>query len=120
MTTPSAHIGSRLHGMMQQILVNYAQRAEPALPPARGVVEVQDALDAVAFLAAAIDEEVQERGVAVEKGEHMASMLLVVRDFIRPLPEGVAADGSHDRFTDDLQEIVTVLRTAREQTGQRG
>jgi len=119
MTTPSAHIGSRLYGMMQQILVNYAQRAEPALPPARGVVEVQDALDAVAFLAAAIDEEVQERGVAVEKGEHMASMLLVVRDFIRPLPEGVAAYG-HDRFTDDLQEIVTVLRTAREQTGQRG
>ncbi len=40
------------------------------------------------FLAAAIDEEVQERGVAVEKGEHMASMLLVVRDFIRPLRRG--------------------------------
>ena len=47
MTTPSVHIGSRLYGMMQQILVDYAQHAEPALPPARGVVEVQDALDAV-------------------------------------------------------------------------
>ena len=39
-----------------------------------------------AFLAASIDEEVEARNVAVDHAEHMASMLVAVRDIIRGRP----------------------------------
>lgn len=67
-----------------------------------------------AFLAASIDEEVGARNVAVDRAEHMASMLVVVRDIIRPLPERLASEGA---VTDSLRTCLvtlTLLRTARE------
>jgi hypothetical protein len=39
-------------------------------------------------------------------------MLMVIRDFIQPLPRGLAADGVTDNLTPDLQEIVAALRQA--------
>ena len=49
----------RLYGMMQHLMAAYAQQQAPEKPDPRGVVELQDALDAVIQLAAVIDEETQ-------------------------------------------------------------
>lgn len=117
MGTPTADIGQRLYGMMQYLMAAYAQQVPPEVPPSREVVQRQDALDAVLQLAAVIDEATQAGRIPVERGKHAASMLMIIRDFIQPLPRGLAEDGVTDNLTPDLQEIVTALRQAREDGG---
>lgn len=117
MTTPPADLGQRLYGMMQYLMAAYAQQISPGVPEARNIVRLQDALDAVLQLAAVIDEATQSGRIPVERGKHAASMLMVVRDYVQPLPRGLAADGVTDRVTPDLEELVAALRQARQDTG---
>jgi hypothetical protein len=117
-TTPS----NRLYGMMQNLLTHYAHKEVPDSANDRGVVDQQDALDAVLSLAAFLDANTQAGRISVNEAEHMASMLMVIREYIRPLPVGLVEgpDGETDGVTPDLQEMVDALRTARDQTGMRG
>jgi hypothetical protein len=89
-------------------------------PDPRNVVQSQDALDAVLQLAAVIDEATQAGRIEQERGKHAATMLMVIRDFIKPLPRGLAPDGVTDNLTRDLEEIVAALRQARQDTGLAG
>ncbi|GAA4968763.1 hypothetical protein GCM10023225_08820 [Kineococcus glutinatus] len=109
----------RLYGMMQALMAAYANRETPPPIPERGAVEQQDALDAVMQLAAVIDEFTQAGGIPPERGVHAGAMLMVVRDYIKPLPPGLGADG-RDRLTDDLHDLVAVLRQARQNFGHQG
>jgi hypothetical protein len=84
----------RLHGMMQHLMAAYAQQLAPERPDPRGVVELQDALDAVIHLAAVIDEATQAGRITVARGQHAAAMLMLVREYVQPLPRGLDATES--------------------------
>jgi hypothetical protein len=120
MSTPPADLGQRLYGMMQYLMAAYAQQVRPEVPDPRNVVQLQDALDAVLQLAAVIDEATQAGRIGIDRGKHAATMLMVIRDFIQPLPRGLAADGVTDNLTPDLQEIVAALRQAHQDSGLAG
>ena len=106
--------------MMQYLMAAYAQQVTPEVPEPRGVVQLQDSLDAILQLAAVIDEATQAGRIDRERGKHAATMLMVIRDYIKPLPRGLAADGVTDNLTQDLEEIVAALRHARQDGGLAG
>jgi hypothetical protein len=120
MTTPSADLGQRLYGMMQYLMAAYAHQVSPEVPAPRDVVQLQDSLDAVLQLAAVIDEATQAGRIPLDRGKHAATMLMVIRDYIQPLPRGLADDGVTDNLTPDLEEIVAALRQARQDSGLTG
>ena len=105
-----ADIGLRLYGEMQSLLVSFATGATPQVPPERQVVEQKDALNAVIHVAAAIDELTQMGSIPTERGKWIVSLLMVLREYVEPLPPGLSEDGSTDLLTADLQEMVNVLR----------
>jgi len=111
---------NRLYGMMQFLMKAAADQAEPMAPPARGVVTEQDALTAVLGLAAAIDAPAQSGQLSKSQAEHMAEMLMVIREFIRPLPVGTAGAGQPDLVTPDLEESVAAIRSASAESGVHG
>lgn len=117
MSTPPADLGQRLYGMMQYLMAAYAQQVSPEVPAPRKVVQLQDTLDAVLQLAAVIDEATQAGRIDAERGKHAATMLMLIRDFIQPLPRGLADDGETDNLTPDLEEVVAALRQARQDSG---
>jgi hypothetical protein len=98
----------------------YADQQAPEKPDPRGVVELQDALDAVIQLAAVVDEETQAGRIPAARGQHAAAMLMVVCEYIQPLPRGLDADGVTDNLTTDLGAMVMALREARQATGYKG
>ena len=110
----------RLYGMMQHLMDTYAHKQAPEKPGPRGIVELQDALDAVIQLAGVIDEAVQAGRIPAERGQHAAAMLMLVREYIQPLPRGLDADGVTDNLIADLGEMVMALRDARQATGYKG
>lgn len=120
MSAPPADLGQRLYGMMQYLMAAYAHQVTPEVPAPRDVVQLQDALDAVLQLAAVIDEATQAGRIEADRGKHAATMLMVIRDFIQPLPRGLAADGVTDHLTPDLEEIVAALRQAQQDSGLAG
>jgi hypothetical protein len=110
----------RLYGMMQHLMAVYADQRAPEKPGPRGVVELQDALDAVIQLSAVIDEETLVGRIPAARGQHAAAMLMLVREYIQPLPPGLDADGVTDNLTTDLGGMVMALREARQTTGDKG
>ena len=100
----------RLYATMRRLMVGYARRQASEISGPRGVVKRQDALDAVIQLAAVVDE-------AVQAG---AAMLMVLREFVQPLPPDWDGDGCTDYLVDDLAMMVTALREARQATGHTG
>lgn len=119
MTEPVA-ADERLYATMQRLMVTYARRGVPESPAPRDVVQRQDALDAVIQLAAVVDEAVQAGGVAADRGMHAAAMLMVLREFVLPLPPDWDTDGCTDNLTPDLAMMVMALREARQATGYAG
>ena len=120
MTEPDVGAEQRLYGMMQYLMACMAQRRDPEVPEARGVVKLQDALDALLQVAAVVDEAVQSGRIRRDRGVHAGAMLMLIRDHIQPLPRGIAADGVTDHATPDLKELVTYLRQAGQETGLHG
>jgi hypothetical protein len=83
-------------------------------------VELQDALDVIIQLATVIDEATQDGRIPAVLGQHAAAMLMLVREYIQPLPHGLDVDGVTDNLTTDLGAMVMALREARQVTGHRG
>jgi hypothetical protein len=48
-----------------------------------------------------------------ERATWIATLLMVVREYVQPLPAGLAADGIADDLTPDLVEMVAALRSSR-------
>jgi hypothetical protein len=103
----------RLYATMQRLMVMYARRQTSEIPGPRGVVKRQDALDAVIQLAAVVDEAVHADAIPVDRGMHAAAMLMVLREFVQPLPPDWDGDGCTDYLNADLAMMVTALRKAR-------
>jgi hypothetical protein len=116
MDEPRAPLFSRLYGMAQHLLIAQVHDQPLATAAPRGVVEKQDAVDAVFQLAAALDELVQGGAPPVERGMWMMSLLMVIRDYIEPLPPGLDNDGVTDLVTPDLAEMVSAIRATRTPT----
>lgn len=102
------NLEGRLLGMMQALMAAAQHHEFDEVAP-RGVVEQQDALDAVLQLAAVIDSQIQAGRIAPDTGLHAAAMLMIVRDYIKPLP--TEGDEDIENVTEDLREKVTQLRT---------
>jgi len=111
--TERADLETRLYGMMQHLLAAFANGVEPETPAERQVVDQRDALDAVIQLSAAIDQLTQQGPLPVQRGKWIASLLMVLREYVQPLPPGLSEDGMQDLLTPDLQEMVAALREAR-------
>ena len=90
-----ADADQRLYGMMQHLMAVYAQQQAPEKPGPRGVVELQDALDAVIQLAAVIDEEIKAGRIPADRGRHAAAMLMLLREYIQPLPARAGRGRGH-------------------------
>jgi hypothetical protein len=120
MDQPDVGVERRLYGMMQHLMMHMAHQVPPETPPEQGVVELQDALDATMQLAAVIDEATQAGRIPVERGASAGAMLMLIREYIQPLPRGLVEENGRDLVTPDLGEMVEALRTAREATGYRG
>ncbi|TVZ05025.1 hypothetical protein EAS64_10415 [Trebonia kvetii] len=110
----------RLYATMERLLAGYAGRQACVIPGPRGVVERQDALDAVIQVAAVVDEAVHAGAIPADRGMHAAAMLIVLREFVQPLPPEWDGDGCTDYLTGDLAMMVAALREARQATGRKG
>lgn len=119
MAEEDAPLETRVYGTMQVLMSRYADGETLDPPDPRAVVAEQDALDAVLQVAAVIDEYTQSEAIPVHRGVHAGAMLMVVRDYLKPLPPGVGRDG-RDRLTEDLQELVDALRQVRDDSGRHG
>lgn len=123
MDSAEPDLQSRLYGMMQRLMVIAAQELPADVPEARGVVTKQDALDAVLQLAGAIDMPTQSGQIPVDYARWLASLLMVIREYIQPLPAGLSVeeDGNYlDLATEDLRKMVEAIRAARHSTGLSG
>lgn len=105
--------------MMQYLMVQAAHGQVPDAAAPRNVVTLGDALDAVLQLAAVIDSATQGGLIPREQGDHGAAMLMIIRDYIKPLPVGERGDGA-DGVGDDLAALVRDIRGAGGESGIQG
>ena len=110
----TATLDRRLYGVAQKLLLEraYGAVSEPSAP--RELVQEQDAVDATLMLIAALSEQVHLGCITPDVGARMAALLMAIRDYVRPLPAGIAADG-RDLLSDDLGEMVAVIRAVSRQ-----
>jgi hypothetical protein len=94
-----------LQGLIEQIVLNEPDRAEPEKSPGSGTASSADALRAVTRLARAIEVPADAGDLPPDQAYRMAALLLVVRDFVSPL--GSEADEHVTRY---LAEVVDKLR----------
>src|SRR5690242_9663530 len=120
---------NRLYGMMQYLLYfsaagiapgpqtarTAANHREVEEGPHRGVVTLGDALDAVLGLAAVIDEATQEGRIPRDRGVWAAALLMLIRDYLKPLPADPRPDGDPG-----LPDMVAVLAHLREDQAEGG
>jgi hypothetical protein len=119
MTQPDVGPERRLYAMMQHLMILAANGRRPEVPDARRVVTRDDALDAVLQISAVIDEATRAGRIPVERSAHGAAMLMLVRDYIQPLP-AVIEDGVTDKVTPDLAELARLLRRLGGESGVQG
>jgi hypothetical protein len=78
-----------LYGLIEELVRNRpVEPPDPAAPRA-GAASKHDALTAVAELARAIETPAQNGDLDPEHAHRMASLLLVIRDYIEPVGSGV-------------------------------
>ena len=111
--------GTRLYGMMRLLLALAASGHTAPSPAARGVVTADDAVDAVLQVAVVIDQAVKSGAITSEQGFQAGSMLMLVRDYVRPLPPG-SGEGPADMVTGDLLALARVLRRGGAEGGLQG
>jgi hypothetical protein len=95
--------------MMQMVMASYAA-GRLVIGPKRGIVEREDAMDAIVQIAATVDEWLQSGLVPEERALNAMLMLMVIRDLVAPLPD-IGEDELLLRR--DLQEAVDALRITR-------
>ncbi len=96
--------------MMQHLLIRFAGQQEPGIAPGREVVTRENALDGIVLLAAAIDEPAQAGVIDRNRAFHMGALLMVIREYVQSLPEGLGEPDSPDLVTPDLQTMVEAIR----------
>jgi hypothetical protein len=107
------NIGPRAAARWENLAQWFANRQDPPAPAPRGVVSEEDACHALLQAAMAVNATLTQRGGRLDGAlaGHIMAMLMVARDFVRPLP----ADEQHDvadACAADLQRLVDIMRTA--------
>jgi hypothetical protein len=112
-TSYDENIGPRSAAMWAYLARWFASRQEPPEPLPRGVVREDDACHALLQAAMAVEAVLNQRDGHLDgaMAGHIMSMLMVARDFVRPLPADLQPDGS-DPVTADLRKLVDIMRTA--------
>lgn len=107
------NIGPRAARMWESLARWFGQRQNPPAPAPRNVVTEEDACHALLQAAMAVEAVMNQRGGRLDGAlaGHIMSMLMVARDYVRPLPGDPQPDGS-DPVTADLQRLVDIMRTA--------
>ena len=89
-----------LYGLIEQLIRSEPRPPETAAEPGAGAANNHDALVAVAELARAIETPAQAGDLDPGQAHRMASLLLVIRDFVEPI--GPAADEHVSRYLADV------------------
>jgi hypothetical protein len=89
-----------LYGLIENLVRSEPRRLEDAAPPGAGVAHNHDAIAAVAQLARAIETPAQAGDLDPEQAHRMASLLLVIRDYIEPI--GSDVDEHVSRYLADV------------------
>jgi hypothetical protein len=100
----------RLHGMMQTLLAERlgSLPVEPHGP--REIVTEPDAIEAMFQLSAVLDETEATGLVVTERLVWASALLMVILDYVRPLPHAGSAGNNNDAVGEDVQEMVDALR----------
>lgn len=101
----------RLHQAATQLLLGPLAGVETPTGDARACVGEQDAVDAVVLLLGMVHEHRQRGQLPFEVAVRMTTLLMVVRDRIRPLPP-LAGTPEAELLEADLYEAVQALRHA--------
>jgi hypothetical protein len=100
-----AEVGAvALYGLIEELVRSRSKEPEGQAASGAGTANKQDALTAVAELARAIETPAQDGDLDPEHAHRMASLLLVIRDFIEPV--GPDVDDHVSRY---LTEFVDKL-----------
>jgi hypothetical protein len=95
-----------LYGMIERLVDREPQQAEETAAPGAGVADNHDALAAVRELAEAIHKPAETGDLDPEHAHRMASLLLVIRDYLEPFP----TEQEDDRVVRYVAEVVDKLR----------
>jgi len=105
--------------MMRALLALAASGHTAPSPASRGVVTADDAVDAVLQIAIVIEQAVRSGAISEELGVQAGAMLMLVRDYVQPLPPG-PGEGPADMVTGDLAALARVLRRGGAEAGFQG
>lgn len=112
--TENVNVGAvALHGLIEQLVRARPQHGEEDISAGRGVAGNDEALEAVIKLATAIKIPADAGDLAPDKAHRMASLLLVIRDYIEPITGG-PEDDAGQRVIRYLREVVDELRRPRQ------
>ena len=103
LVTESRHVdvgAVDLYGLIEELVRSEPRKPETAATPGAGTARSHDALAAVARLARAIETPAQAGDLDPEQAHRMASLLLVIRDYIEPVSP--VADERVSRYLADV------------------
>lgn len=97
--------------LMIKIMMTYEQGLGPIpIGSPRGIIERQDALDAVAQLSAVVDESYNAGFISKGKASFCMLLLMVLQEYISPFP---SAGPNEADLRSDLTAAVDALRMSR-------
>jgi len=98
-----------LYGLMEQLVRSRPHQDEQQPLAGRGVASNHDALKAVVQLATAIEIPAESGDLDPEKARQMASMLLVIRDYLEPVAVSTDDRDAAQRLSRYLAEVIAEL-----------
>lgn len=107
--------GQRALGMWQALLGHHAEGLNPESGTQRGIVQQQDATEALLQTALVIDALLQGESLEQAQLLHAMHMLMAARDYVQPLLTSPV--GSEDTLRSDLALAVEVIRAGRQEVG---
>ncbi len=104
----AAEISERALELMQALAAAYAEGHVPE-GPERGIVGRRMAMDAVMQIYAILEEQLVDERVSDEVGLHGMAMLMLIREYVLPLPDP-PDDGA--LLKTDLTDLTRMLDEA--------
>jgi hypothetical protein len=103
-------IAERALELMQALAAAYADGNVPE-GPSRGIVGRRTAMDAVMQIYAVLEEQLVDESVPDDVGLHGMAMLMLIREYVLPLPD---PPGEEARLKSDLSDLTRMLDEAWE------
>lgn len=109
-----AGAGSRAAALWDYLSQWFARGLEPPAAAPRQIVTADDACLALLLAAMAVEQAVStdDGRLAPDVAGELMSLLMVARDYIRPLPDPEPLEDGSDPISRDLQTQVDIVRVA--------